>query len=110
MFAFPHWVHDWKEMEIALREIIRVVRKGGTINLFPGAPILEKKDMDPSTFKKWEKDNLDIPFLLDCIHQKEYENVLLRFADQVEVTFGEPRADFEQTSQVEYYPITLKKK
>ncbi len=110
VFAFPLWVHDWEEMETALREIIRVTKKGGTIHFSPGAPVLEKSDVSTSIFKKWQREHLDIAHLLDCIHQKEYEKVLLKFADHVKVTLGKPSADFGHTSKVEYYPLVLGKK
>lgn len=110
VFAFPLWAHDWKEIGTALREIIRVTKKGGTIHLSPGAPVLEKGDVNASTFRKWKKEHLDIAHLLDCIHRKEYEEMLLKFTDQVNVTLGKPSADFGNTSQVEYYPLVLKKK
>lgn len=103
VFAFPLWVHTWQEMEFALREMIRVVKKGGSINLVPAAPVLEKGDIDARTRKKWGG-----PRYCDTIYRREFEQVLQKFVDQVEVTIGEPHADFNATSQIDYFPLKLK--
>lgn len=103
VFAFPVWAQTWQEMEVVLKEMIRVVKTGGNINFVPAAPVLEKGDVDAKTRKNWEG-----PLYCDTIYRREFEEVLQKFVGQVEVTIGEPHADFAATSQIKYFPLKLK--
>ncbi|MDO8668524.1 MAG: class I SAM-dependent methyltransferase [bacterium] len=107
VFAFPGWVKNWQEMRAGLREAIRVVKNGGHINFTPAAPVLEKRDIDKRTLERLKSNNLyDV---LDCVHCREFEELLLEFADQVKVVIGEPRPDYGHSSETNYFTMMLQK-
>ncbi|OGF24432.1 hypothetical protein A3H66_03235 [Candidatus Falkowbacteria bacterium RIFCSPLOWO2_02_FULL_45_21] len=110
LFAFPMWVKSWDELEKGLREIIRVTKKGGIIKLMPAAPVQEKKDVNKKTLALWKQSNLDTQYMLDCIHRREYEEILIRLADEIELELEGPKADMMNTSRVTFFNLKLKKK
>lgn len=104
VFAFPLWTRNWEEVETGLREMIRIVKKGGHINLAPAAPILEEKDTSRRVRKNWNED------YYDTIHRLEFEELLTKFKEEVDFDIGEPRSDLYNGPKRTYFPLFLKKR
>jgi len=103
VFAFPFWVESWRSFRSGLAEILRVLKKGGIANLYPGAPVLTPVDLDQSTRRLYDKE----PILYSLWHRPEYEEIIRELAEKASVELSLKTAWPHTVSPAVYLVITL---
>lgn len=103
VFAFPYWVESWRSFRTDLAEILRVLKKGGTANLYPGAPVLTPADLNQSTRRLYDKE----PILYNLWHRPEYEEIIKELTEKASVGLSLKTAWPHTVSPAVYLVITL---
>jgi SAM-dependent methyltransferase len=103
VFGFPFWVESWHSLRTGFAEILRVLKKGGVANLYPGAPVITPIDLDEATRKIYDSE----PILYQLWHRPEYEEIIKELAKKVQVQISLKTFWPNNVSPAVYLTITV---